>query len=154
MIHTSALCIRPQWAALIWDHKKRLEIRSYSIKIESCVWVPVIESGASLVTGLVQFLGIVENREGWLALCIVLLCSYLKNRSVWIQSLANEILLESLSDRAPQVFILLLPQVWWSQGLHWRALCATGQKVFSEWFQRELKNGFELDYFLGQLIFE
>ena len=73
MIHTSALCIRPQWAALIWDHKKRLEIRSYSIKIESCAWVPVIESGASLVTGLVQFLGIVENREGWLALCIVLI---------------------------------------------------------------------------------
>ena len=73
MIHTSALCIRPQWAALIWDHKKRLEIRSYSIKIESCVWVPVIESGASLVTGLVQFLGIVENREGCLAPCIVLI---------------------------------------------------------------------------------
>ena len=54
-LHTSALTIKPVWCRLILSGQKVLELRAFQCKVRGAV--PILESGTSCVTGVVQSLG-------------------------------------------------------------------------------------------------
>ena len=57
MLRPTALAIRPEWAALIFDKAKSLEIRAYPTRVAPNTWMGVLESGSGSITGIVKFLG-------------------------------------------------------------------------------------------------
>ena len=56
-LHSAALTLRPEWAALVFQGLKTLELRAYSTRVQPHVWVPVLLSGESCVCGVIQLLG-------------------------------------------------------------------------------------------------
>ena len=60
-LHSAALTVKPEWAALIFKGQKTLELRACSARVGPQVWVPILLSGDSCVSGVVQLLGIYSH---------------------------------------------------------------------------------------------